>query len=134
MASETTPLLLPTTNNNTANVVEPNEDISDASSENTVGGVETVTKKRTPLPAFQLLLVNLIQVGELRYYPSFDSLPRSDWISTAEPINATVIYPYINQFIRETGVINGDERKTGYYAGIVVRLYLTSFVYLIDAI
>ncbi|KAG6816274.1 hypothetical protein H0H87_007311 [Tephrocybe sp. NHM501043] len=55
--------------------------------------------KRTPLPKFQLFIVLLIQF--------------------AEPITATVIYPFINQFVRDTGVINGDERKTGYYAGAI---------------
>ncbi|KAF8969121.1 major facilitator superfamily multidrug-resistance, DHA1 sub-family [Flammula alnicola] len=55
--------------------------------------------KPTPLPKFQLLSVYLIQL--------------------AEPITALVIYPFINQFIRETGVTNGDERRTGYYAGVI---------------
>ncbi|KAG6841116.1 hypothetical protein C0991_001685 [Blastosporella zonata] len=55
--------------------------------------------KRTPLPMFQLFIVLLIQF--------------------AEPITATVIYPFINQFVRDTGVIRGDERKTGYYAGAI---------------
>lgn len=60
----------------------------------------TVTKP-TPLPRFQLFIIYLIQF--------------------AEPITATVIYPFINQFVRETGVTRGDERRTGYYAGIIVR-------------
>ncbi|EKM76100.1 hypothetical protein AGABI1DRAFT_102557 [Agaricus bisporus var. burnettii JB137-S8] len=54
---------------------------------------------RTPLPKFQLFLVMLIQV--------------------AEPITGLVIYPFINQFIRDTGVTKGDDRKVGYYAGII---------------
>jgi hypothetical protein len=58
-------------------------------------------EKPTPLPKFQISIVFLIQF--------------------AEPITAVVIYPFINQFVRETGVTNGDERKTGYYAGIIVR-------------
>jgi len=57
--------------------------------------------KRTPLPMAQLISVFLIQ--------------------GAEPVTATVIYPFINQFIRETGITNGNEAKTGYYAGIIVR-------------
>ncbi|KAG6849613.1 hypothetical protein H0H93_006896 [Arthromyces matolae] len=56
-------------------------------------------RKRTPLPKFQLFIVLLIQF--------------------AEPITATVIYPFINQFVRDTGVTKGDERRTGYYAGII---------------
>ncbi|KAG6854097.1 hypothetical protein C0991_010511 [Blastosporella zonata] len=61
--------------------------------------------KRTPLPMFQLFIVLLIQF--------------------AEPITATVIYPFINQFVRDTGVIEGDERKTGYYAGAIASRVLS---------
>jgi hypothetical protein len=59
-----------------------------------------VAEKPTPLPKFQIFIVLLIQFGE--------------------PITALVIYPFVNQFVRETGIINGDERKTGYYAGVIV--------------
>jgi hypothetical protein len=55
----------------------------------------------TPLPWCQLLIVLLIQF--------------------AEPITAFVIFPFINQMIRETGVTGGDETRTGYFAGIIVR-------------
>ena len=57
----------------------------------------------TPLPWGQLLIVSLIQF--------------------AEPITAAVIYPFINQFVRATGVTGGDEEKTGYYAGMIVRTW-----------
>ncbi|PPQ68704.1 hypothetical protein CVT25_012105 [Psilocybe cyanescens] len=56
-------------------------------------------EKPTPLPIFPLLSLFLIQM--------------------AEPITAAVIYPFINQFVRETGITGGDEKKTGYYAGII---------------
>lgn len=59
-------------------------------------------ERPTPLPKVQLFSVFLIQV--------------------AEPITATVIYPFINQFVRETGITGGDEKKTGYYAGLIVRI------------
>lgn len=62
----------------------------------------TNDEQRTPLPKFQLFIVFLIQF--------------------AEPVTATVIYPFVNQFIRETGIIKGDERRTGYFAGIVVSI------------
>lgn len=62
---------------------------------------EPVEPKRTPLPKFQLFIVFLIQFSE--------------------PVTSTVIYPFVNQFVRDTGVIEGDERKTGYYAGMIVR-------------
>lgn len=55
----------------------------------------------TPLPWRQLLIVFLIQF--------------------AEPVTAAVIYPFINQFVRTTGVTGGDEEKTGHYAGMIVR-------------
>jgi hypothetical protein len=56
--------------------------------------------KRTPLPKISLFIVFLIQ--------------------SSEPITATVIYPFINKFVRDTGVTGGDERKTGYFAGVIV--------------
>ncbi|KAL0945400.1 hypothetical protein HGRIS_000894 [Hohenbuehelia grisea] len=59
--------------------------------------------KRTRLPHIQLSIVYLI--------------------ATAEPISSTVIYPFINQFVRETGITRGDERKTGYYAGVIESVF-----------
>ncbi|KAF8896551.1 major facilitator superfamily multidrug-resistance, DHA1 sub-family [Infundibulicybe gibba] len=59
--------------------------------------------KRTPLPKLQLFIVNLIQF--------------------AEPVTATVIYPFINEFVRRTGVTHGDEKKTGYYAGVIESIF-----------
>ncbi len=44
-------------------------------------------RKRTPLPKLQLFITNLIQF--------------------AEPVTALVIYPFINQFVRDTGITNG---------------------------
>ncbi|GLB44763.1 putative major facilitator superfamily protein [Lyophyllum shimeji] len=55
--------------------------------------------KRTALPKFQLLIVF--------------------WIQLSESVTATVNYPFINQFVRDTDVTGGEERRTGYYAGIV---------------
>jgi len=63
----------------------------------------SLQEKPTPLPKLQLFSVFLIQA--------------------AEPITATVIYPFINQFVRETGITGGDEKKTGYYAGLIVRIF-----------
>jgi hypothetical protein len=61
-------------------------------------------KKVTPLPKLQLFVLLYIGLGE--------------------PITATVIYPFIVQLVRDTGVTGGDETKTGYYAGFIVRLFL----------
>ncbi|EIW57758.1 MFS general substrate transporter [Trametes versicolor FP-101664 SS1] len=41
----------------------------------------------------------------------------------AEPISSTVILPFVNQLVRETGVTGGDERKTGYFAGLIESLF-----------
>lgn len=71
-----------------------------STTQNEPEAVEATEEKRTPLPKFQLSLVMLIQF--------------------AEPITALVIYPFINQFVRDTGITKGDDRKTGYYAGIIV--------------
>jgi hypothetical protein len=38
---------------------------------------------------------------------------------------ALVIYPFIIQFVRDTGVTGGDESQTGYFAGLIVRLHGT---------
>lgn len=57
-------------------------------------------RKPTPLPRLQIFIVYLIQF--------------------AEPITALVIYPFVNQFVRDTGITRGDETKTGYYAGVIV--------------
>lgn len=66
----------------------------------------TERRKTTPLPKVQITLTLLI--------------------FHAEPVTATVIYPFIPEFVRRTGITNGDEKKTGYYAGIIVRFGLLS--------
>ncbi|KAF8634143.1 hypothetical protein AX15_001048 [Amanita polypyramis BW_CC] len=72
----------------------------DENENQTVGdGRGSKTKRPTPLPLVQLFIVYLIQFSE--------------------PVSATVIYPFINQFVGETGITRGDERRTGYYAGIL---------------
>ncbi|KAJ7204628.1 major facilitator superfamily domain-containing protein [Mycena haematopus] len=57
----------------------------------------------TPLPIMQLFIVFLIQL--------------------AEPITATVIYPFIAQFLRDTGITHGNETATGYFAGIIESVF-----------
>ena len=75
------------------------QDLSDASQhENANEGQDA-----TPLPWGQLLIVLLVQF--------------------AEPITGMVIFPFINQFVRETGVTRGDETRTGYFAGVIVRTW-----------
>jgi len=57
--------------------------------------------KPTPLPKFQLFIAVFVQI--------------------AEPVTCTVIYPLVNDLIRDLGITGGDETKTGYYVGVVVR-------------
>ena len=71
-------------------------------------GSVTPKERQTPLPKVQLFVLFLIQF--------------------AEPITATVIYPFVNQFVRDTGIIGGDERKTGYYAGIIASHFNFNFL------
>ncbi|KAH8807028.1 major facilitator superfamily domain-containing protein [Flagelloscypha sp. PMI_526] len=44
-------------------------------------------------------------------------------IQLCEPITAFVIYPFVNQMVRWTGVVGDDEKKTGYFAGIIESLF-----------
>ncbi|KAF5379785.1 hypothetical protein D9615_005700 [Tricholomella constricta] len=63
----------------------------------------TPAKPKKPFPAFQIAILLLLKL--------------------TEPINSTVIYPFVNQFVRDTGITRGDERKTGYYAGIIESIF-----------
>ncbi|KAJ7083615.1 major facilitator superfamily multidrug-resistance, DHA1 sub-family [Mycena belliarum] len=63
-------------------------------------GIEARRKRtRTPIPKVQVAIVLFIQF--------------------AEPITALVIYPFIVQFVRDTGITGGEESKTGFYAGLL---------------
>ncbi|KAF9463622.1 major facilitator superfamily domain-containing protein [Collybia nuda] len=63
----------------------------------------TTPPKVTPLPKLQLFIAIFIQV--------------------AEPVTSTVIYPIVNDLIRSIGITHGDEKKTGYYVGIVESIF-----------
>lgn len=56
----------------------------------------------TPLPKVQLALLLYLQL--------------------AEPITSTVIYPFVNQLVRRTGITKGDDDKTGYFVGAIVSV------------
>lgn len=62
-------------------------------------------EKATPLPKMQIFIIMLVML--------------------AEPISSTVIYPFVNQFVRDTGITGGDERKVGHYAGFIVSSLTT---------
>ncbi|KAF8217566.1 major facilitator superfamily domain-containing protein [Mycena galopus ATCC 62051] len=61
---------------------------------------------RTPLPKLQLAIAMLIQA--------------------AEALSATVIFPFVPQFVRDTGITDGDERKTGYWAGVLESVFFVA--------
>ncbi|OAX38190.1 MFS transporter [Rhizopogon vinicolor AM-OR11-026] len=63
-------------------------------------------KKPTPLPKFQTSILMLALL--------------------IEPIASQSIYPYINQLVSELDIIGGDERKVGYYAGVIESLFFAS--------
>ncbi|KAJ7030335.1 major facilitator superfamily multidrug-resistance, DHA1 sub-family [Mycena alexandri] len=52
-----------------------------------------------------------------------DSLFLLILIQFSEPVTALVIYPFIIQFVRDTGVTGGDETRTGYFAGIIESIF-----------
>ncbi|PIL29842.1 MFS general substrate transporter [Ganoderma sinense ZZ0214-1] len=85
-----------------ADVVEnaqEHEDLSQVPRGEREEGSGDMPAKETPLPKLQLFSLLYLQL--------------------AEPITSTVIYPFVNQLVRHTGVTGGDERKTGYFAGLI---------------
>ncbi|KAH9059708.1 MFS general substrate transporter [Lactarius vividus] len=60
-------------------------------------------RTETPLPITQIVILLLLQL--------------------CEPITSQSIKPYINQLVSELPVVNGDERKVGYYAGLIMSLF-----------
>ncbi|KDQ06794.1 hypothetical protein BOTBODRAFT_234812 [Botryobasidium botryosum FD-172 SS1] len=71
------------------------------------------------------------KLGLISGLPEYDPLPKLQLatilvIQAAEPFSSTVIYPFINQLISDIGITGGDEKRIGYYAGLVESLfYLT---------
>jgi MFS family permease len=63
-------------------------------------------RKETPLPVTQIVVLLLLQLSE--------------------PITSLSINPYISELVRELPVVGGDERKVGYYAGLLVSLYFAA--------
>ncbi|KAI9452892.1 MFS general substrate transporter [Lactarius psammicola] len=60
-------------------------------------------RKETPLPIAQIVILLLLQL--------------------TDPVASLSIRPYINQLVSELPVVGGDEKKVGYYAGLIVSLY-----------
>ncbi|KAN0136102.1 Major facilitator superfamily domain containing protein [Lactarius tabidus] len=63
-------------------------------------------RKNTPLPITQIVVLILLQVSE--------------------PITSSSIKPYINQLASELPIVGGDERKIGYYAGLLMSMYFAA--------
>ncbi|KAJ8692199.1 hypothetical protein PTI98_009534 [Pleurotus ostreatus] len=61
---------------------------------------------KTPLPLRQLFIVSLLQ--------------------GAEPLTSSIIFPFVNQAVRESGITGGDETKTGYYAGAIESVFFVA--------
>ncbi|KAH9902895.1 major facilitator superfamily domain-containing protein [Cubamyces lactineus] len=96
--NETTPSQTPTRQDQVLHV--DGHDVDERPSSSAGGPEQSVEAvKETPLPKLQLFILLYLQL--------------------AEPITSTVIYPFVNQLVRQTGVTGGDERKTGYFAGLV---------------
>ncbi|KAI0774849.1 MFS general substrate transporter [Trametes elegans] len=60
-------------------------------------------RKPTPLPKGQIAILMLLAL--------------------AEPITSHCIYPFINQLISELDITGGDEKKVGYYAGMIESIF-----------
>ncbi|KAH9052780.1 MFS general substrate transporter [Lactarius vividus] len=60
----------------------------------------------TPLPITQIVVLLLLLL--------------------TEPITSLSIRPYVNQLVSELPIVGGDERKVGYYAGLIVSLYFAA--------
>ncbi|KAI0740956.1 MFS general substrate transporter [Earliella scabrosa] len=60
-------------------------------------------RKPTPLPMGQIAILMVLQL--------------------AEPITSHCIYPFINQLISELDITGGDEKKVGYYAGLIESIF-----------
>ncbi|KAI0714269.1 MFS general substrate transporter [Cerioporus squamosus] len=63
-------------------------------------------KAPTPLPTLQIFVLLLMQL--------------------AEPITSNCIYPFINQLVSELDITGGDEKKVGYYAGLIESLFFAT--------
>ncbi|KAF8842090.1 MFS general substrate transporter [Paxillus ammoniavirescens] len=48
------------------------------------------------------------------------------FVLVAEPVSSACIFPFINQLIGELGITGGDDRKIGYYAGLIESLFFVA--------
>ncbi|KAH9054523.1 major facilitator superfamily transporter [Lactarius vividus] len=65
-----------------------------------------VPRMKTPLPITQVVVLFLLEL--------------------CEPITSQSIRPYINQLVSDLPVVGGDEKRVGYYAGLIVSLFFAT--------
>ncbi|KAJ7858041.1 hypothetical protein B0H14DRAFT_2749921 [Mycena olivaceomarginata] len=78
-------------------------------------------------PKFLPRILSALAVSGRRAAPGRRTWPttrrRRRWASARRQIlrwySALVIYPFVIQFVRETGITGGDDTKIGFYAGIL---------------
>jgi hypothetical protein len=89
-----------------------------AESEDESQHAEIPAVQPTPLPKLQVFVLLFILFAE-----PVTGNTASVYLSTqmTEKSLALVIYPFIIQFVRDTGVTGGDESQTGHFAGLIVR-------------
>ncbi|KAJ3522303.1 hypothetical protein NMY22_g11950 [Coprinellus aureogranulatus] len=63
-------------------------------------------KASTPLPKLQIGIILLLQL--------------------CEPLCSMSIYPYINELVSTLDIVKGDEKKVGYYAGLIESLFFAT--------
>ncbi|KAI0695191.1 MFS general substrate transporter [Cerioporus squamosus] len=80
-----------------ADVREGRQDVTNA---------KTEKRKPTPLPKLQIGILMLLNL--------------------AEPITSTCIFPFINQLVSELDITGGDEKKVGYYAGLIESIFFAT--------
>ncbi|KAF8878528.1 major facilitator superfamily domain-containing protein [Infundibulicybe gibba] len=70
----------------------------------------------------------LLEIGKNSESPLVSQ--STNWIllllQLCEPIISSSIYPYINQLVSGLDITGGDERKVGYYAGLIQSLFFVT--------
>ncbi|KAH9939493.1 MFS general substrate transporter [Amylocystis lapponica] len=90
---------------------EPDEETALLSNCNAKGAAKAASDRKEPLAVTPL---PMLQIGILLV------------LQLAEPITSQCIYPFINQLISELDITGGDEKKVGYYAGLIESLFFAT--------
>ncbi|EJD06375.1 MFS general substrate transporter [Fomitiporia mediterranea MF3/22] len=84
----------------------------------------------TPLRTESTERTPLIRQDQARKPPARTPTPLPKWqiatllfLQLSEPVTSQSIYPFINELIQHLDVIKGDERRAGYYAGLLESLF-----------